>query len=103
MTIIDTSQHLRQLFDENWLNKTAKQQDFCQLLRDIRPLELVSSLVSALGDGKLDAIADLYRSINGIQYGYPCRRGLEAISQPAAKSRVCRFYASCNLPGHGIV
>jgi hypothetical protein len=47
MTIIDASQHLRQLFNENWLNKTAKQQGFCQRLRDIRPLELVSSLVSA--------------------------------------------------------
>jgi hypothetical protein len=66
MTIIDASQHLRQLFDENWLNKTAKQQDFCQRLRDIRSLELVSSLVSALGAGKIDTIADLHRSFNGI-------------------------------------
>jgi hypothetical protein len=66
MTIIDTSQHLRQLFDENWLNKAAKQQGFCKRLRDIRPLELVSSLISALGDGKVDAIADLHRSFNGI-------------------------------------
>jgi hypothetical protein len=66
MTIIDASQHLRQLFDENWLNKTAKQQGFCKRLRDIRPLELVSSQVSALGDGKVDAIADLHRSFNGI-------------------------------------
>jgi hypothetical protein len=66
MTIIDASQHLRQLFDENWLNKTAKQQGFCKRLRDIRLLELASSLVSALGDGKVDAIADLYRRFNGI-------------------------------------
>ncbi|WP_220733573.1 hypothetical protein [Shewanella morhuae] len=66
MTIIDTSQHLRQLFDENWLNKAAKQQGFYKRLRDIRPLKLVSSLVSALGDGKVDAIADLHRSFNGI-------------------------------------
>jgi hypothetical protein len=66
MTIIDAIQHLRQLFDENWSNKTAKQQGFCKRLRDIRPLELVSSLVSALGDGQVDAIADLQRSFNGI-------------------------------------
>jgi len=66
MTIIDASQHLRQLFDKNGLNKTAKQQGFCKRLRDIRPLALVSSLVAALGDGKVDAIADLHRSVNGI-------------------------------------
>jgi hypothetical protein len=66
MTIIDASQHLRQLFDKNGLNKTAKQQGFCQRLRDIRPLELVSGLVSALDDGKVDAIEDLQRSVNGI-------------------------------------
>jgi hypothetical protein len=39
---------------------------FCQRLRDTSPLELVSSLVSALGDGKVDAIADLHRRFNGI-------------------------------------
>jgi hypothetical protein len=26
MTVIDASQQLRQLFNESWLNKTAKQQ-----------------------------------------------------------------------------
>jgi hypothetical protein len=67
MAIFDASQHLRQLFDVNWPNKTAKKQDLCKRLRALRPLELVSSLVSALGDGKGDAIADLHQSFNGIQ------------------------------------
>lgn len=40
---------------------------FCEQLRDIRPLKLVTSLVSAFGDGKVevDAIADLHRTFNG--------------------------------------
>ncbi|MDO6776597.1 hypothetical protein Q4591_14670 [Shewanella sp. 3_MG-2023] len=48
------------------MNKTAKQQGFCKRLRDIHPLELVFSLVSALGDGKVNAIADLHRNFHGI-------------------------------------
>jgi hypothetical protein len=103
MTIIVASQHLRQLFDQNWLNKTAKQQGFGKRLRDIRPLELVSSLVSAPGDGKVDAIADWHRRVNGYSSGDSSRRGLYAILQPAATSRVCRFYAGGDLLGHGIV
>ena len=66
MTIITATKPLTQLFDETWLNKTAKQHGFCKRLRDIRPLELVSSLVKGLGDGQVDAIADLHRAFNGI-------------------------------------
>ena len=66
MTIITATQSLTQLFNEAWLNKTAKQHGFCKRLRNIRPLELVASLVSALGDGSVDAIADLHRVFNGI-------------------------------------
>ncbi|MCF1437987.1 MAG: IS4 family transposase, partial [Shewanella sp.] len=66
MTIISATKPLTQLFDETWLNNTAKQHGFCKRLRDIRPLELVSSLVAAFGDGKVDAIADLHRTFNGI-------------------------------------
>ncbi len=66
MTIITETQQLTQLFDEAWLNKTANEHGFCKRLRDIRPLELVASLISALGDSKVDAIADLHRTFNGI-------------------------------------
>ncbi|GAA4888082.1 hypothetical protein [Ferrimonas pelagia] len=66
MPIITATKPLIQLFNEAWLNKTAKQQGLCKRLRDIRPLELVSSLVSAFGDENVDAIADLHRAFNGI-------------------------------------
>ena len=57
---------LKQLFNEARLNKTAKQQGFCKRLRDIRPLELFFSPVSAFGDGIVGAIANLHRTLNGI-------------------------------------
>jgi hypothetical protein len=91
MTIIDASQHLRQLFDENWLNKTAKQQGFCKRLRDIRPLELVSSLVSALGDGKVVAIADLHRSFNGIHMDTYAGVAHKPFHNPLRKAEFANF------------
>lgn len=66
MSIITATQQLTQLFDETWLNEKARQTGFCTRLRDIRPLKLIASLVSAFGDGKIDAIADLHRTFNGI-------------------------------------
>lgn len=55
----------------NWL-KTAKHHGFCKRFRDVRPLELVSSLVSALGDSKINSIADLHRAFNGIHMDTSC-------------------------------
>jgi hypothetical protein len=92
VTIIDASQHLRQLFNENWLNKTAKQQGFCQRLRDIRPLEHVSSLVSALGGyGKVDAIADLHRSFNGIHMDTSAGVAYKPCQNPLRKAEFADF------------
>lgn len=67
MAIITATDKLKQLFDETYLNKTAKTSGFCKRLREIQPLRLVTSMVSALGDGKTDSIAELHRSFNGIR------------------------------------
>lgn len=66
MSIIAPAEQLTQLFNETKLNQIAQQANFCQRLRDITPLRLVASLVSAFGDGKLDSIADLHRTFNGL-------------------------------------
>jgi hypothetical protein len=65
MPIISPTQQLTQLFDEALLNQIAKKVKFCERLREITPLRLITSLVSSFGDGKLDSIADLHRTFNG--------------------------------------
>nr|WP_283106405.1 IS4 family transposase [Shewanella submarina] len=54
------------MFNENYLNHTAKTQGFCHRLRAIQPLPLLTSLVSAMGDGSVKSIATLHRTFNGI-------------------------------------
>lgn len=60
------SERLRQLFNESYLNNTAKELGFCRRLRAIQPLPLLTSLVSAMGEASVDSIATLHRSFNGI-------------------------------------
>ncbi|MCE9685672.1 IS4 family transposase [Shewanella sp. AS16] len=66
MQHISISERLSQLFSENYLNKTAREQGFCRRLRAIQPLPLLTSLVSAMGDASVDSIATLHRTFNGI-------------------------------------
>lgn len=66
MQHISISESLSQLFNQNYLNHTAKTQGFCHRLRAIQPLPLLTSLVSAMGDGTVKSIATLHRTFNGI-------------------------------------
>ncbi len=91
MSIINPIQHLTQLFDEAWLNKVAKQHKFCKRLRDIQPLALVSSLVKAFGDGKVDAIADLHRAFNGIQMDPATSVAYKPFHNQLRKAEFARF------------
>lgn len=71
MTIIQATEKLKQLFNENWMADLARKTKLCERQRDLRPLELTSSLLACLGDGKVDAIADLHRGYNSMQMGTP--------------------------------
>ena len=67
MTIIDATHYLDQLLNPAELERIAKSVGFCQRLRCITPVALVSALLSGLGCDEVDGIAGLHRHFNGLQ------------------------------------
>ncbi|MGL5661800.1 MAG: IS4 family transposase, partial [Aeromonas sp.] len=67
MTIIHANDYLNQLLAPAELERIARLCKFCLRLRAITPSMLVTSLLHALGGGKVDAIASLHQHFNGLQ------------------------------------
>lgn len=67
MTIIHLKQRLTQFLDPVTLNQQAKCCKFMQRIRDIQPLQLVTSLIAAFSQGNTNSIAELQRQFNGMQ------------------------------------
>jgi hypothetical protein len=67
MNIIHLKQRLTQFLNPVTLNQQAKRCQFMQRIRDIQPLQLVTSLVAAFSQGNTSSIAELQRQFNGMQ------------------------------------
>lgn len=67
MNIIHLKQHLTQYLNPVTLNQQAKRCQFMHRIRDIQPLQLVTSLVAAFSQGNTSSIAELQRQFNGMQ------------------------------------
>lgn len=67
MTIINLKHQLTQFLNAGTLNNQAKSCQFMQRIRDIQPLQLVTSLVAAFSQGNTSSIAELLRQFNGMQ------------------------------------
>ena len=67
MNIIHLKQRLTQFLNPVTLNLQAKRCQFMQRIRDIQPLQLVTSLVAAFSQGNTSSIAELQRQFNGMQ------------------------------------
>jgi len=55
---------LTRIFEGNILNQLARKSRFLQRERKVEPCKLILSMISALGSGKVDTLADLHRSYN---------------------------------------
>lgn len=63
------TRQLTRIFEGNILNQLARKCRFLQRERKVEPYKLMLSMISALGSGKVESLADLHRSYNFLSGG----------------------------------